>query len=504
MITTLRVRNGLITGHGEPLPATPENAASVRASLNGERVMADAAFRALLAGQTGQPPVRRSDAWGHQVEAYHQLMAHPQRGLDIDMGGGKSKIVIDYIQNSPHLRRVLIVAPAEVVTGDVWPTQVERHAAAPLELVELRPGTSVAQRVALAKKALTVTDRQAVYLTNVEAFWQGDMGRFWPTAGLDAVVYDESHRLKAPGGKAARYAYKLTRHVQRRVGLTGTLVPHSWLDVFAQCRALDPDLFGPYVTRFRARYAVMNPHVPGMVLRWVNLDELKARLDRLWFRAHGMLDLPGETPVDRWVEMPPEGMRAYREMERDFYARVASGEITARNALVKALRLRQMANGWATAEDSEGEKTVARVHAAKQSALSGLLSDMGNEAAVVFCRFHADLDAVREACPGALEHSGREKNLAAWQAGQGRVLAIQHRSGGTGIDLTRARYGIFYSLPDSGGDYQQLLKRLHRPGQTRPVTFYYLKTKGTVDAVVHRALTEKIDLVKAILEGRNA
>jgi hypothetical protein len=45
------------------------------------------------------------------------------------------------------------------------------------------------------------------------------------------------------------------------------------------------------------------------------------------------------------------------------------------------------------------------------------------------------------------------------------VLGAQLKSGGVGIDLTRARYGIYYSLDFALADYLQSRKRLHRPGQ---------------------------------------
>ena len=43
-----------------------------------------------------------------------------------------------------------------------------------------------------------------------------------------------------------------------------------------------------------------------------------------------------------------------------------------------------------------------RVDSSKQKLLADTLEDIGkDEPVVVFCRFHADLDAVHEACDGA-------------------------------------------------------------------------------------------------------
>ena len=74
------------------------------------------------------------------------------------------------------------------------------------------------------------------------------------------------------------------------------------------------------------------------------------------------------------------------------------------------------------------------------------------------------------------------------------------RSGGVGIDLTRARYSIYYSLGFSLGSYEQSLARIHRPGQTRPVEYIHLLAKDTVDEKVMAALAHRADVVNSVLQ----
>ena len=80
------------------------------------------------------------------------------------------------------------------------------------------------------------------------------------------------------------------------------------------------------------------------------------------------------------------------------------------------------------------------------------------------------------------------------------MLGVQCKSGGAGIDLTKARIGI---LLNSGlmspGDYDQLMARQHRPGQTRNVLFYHLVSRGTVDVKIATARREKRDVVKELI-----
>ena len=107
--------------------------------------------------------------------------------------------------------------------------------------------------------------------------------------------------------------------------------------------------------------------------------------------------------------------------------------MTAANALVKLLRLQQVANGIVKTDDGEEH----RVDDAKKRLLADTLEDIGgDEPVVVFCRFHPDLDAVHEACEShgytSLELSGRRDEVRRWQDGEAQVLAVQIQAGGGG------------------------------------------------------------------------
>ena len=52
--------------------------------------------------------------------------------------------------------------------------------------------------------------------------------------------------------------------------------------------------------------------------------------------------------------------------------------------------------------------------------------------------------------------------------------------------------------------YEQSRKRIHRPGQTRPVVYYHLiedmKKGMTIDEKMYHALQNKQDIVKYVME----
>jgi SNF2 family DNA or RNA helicase len=239
------------------------------------------------------------------------------------------------------------------------------------------------------------------------------------------------------------------------------------------------------------------------VVGYNHTDEMNARMYSIAYRvrAADVLDLPPAVHVERTCELEPKAMKHYKELWRDFVTEVDGGTVTAANAMVKLLRLQQLTSGYLRTEEGED----VEVSKAKAGLLTEIFTDLDTvEPVVVFCRFRADLDTVRQMAEdtgrSVAELSGRSNQLADWQAGSRTVLAVQIQAGGVGIDLSRAHYAVYYSLGFSLGEYEQSLARLHRPGQTRSVTYLHLIADGTVDAHVYRMLRERRDVVAGILD----
>lgn len=353
-------------------------------------------------------------------------------------------------------------------------------------------------------------DTGLVVVVNYDSVWRSDLAKVIGGHKWKAIILDESHRIKSPGGKASRWLASLARAnpQSRLLCLTGTPMPHSPLDLYGQFRFLDPSVFGTSFARMRARYADCDPMFPSKVRKWLRQDELASILNRHSFRvtADEVLDLPEALHERITVTLTPKERKFYDSLESDMVAAIAGGHVVVSNALTKLLRLQQATGGHSVVDTEKGQATIYLDGTpSKRLVFEGWIEDLPvSEPIVVFCRFRSDINDVIAACKASgrtyAELSGERNQLAEWQAGESEVIVVQIQSGGVGVDLTRAAYCVYYSLGFSLGDYEQSLARLRRPGQTRCVRYYHLVAEDTVDEEVYKALSTRRDVVNAVLE----
>ena len=469
---------------------------------------------------TKTPPA----AWRHQTEAHDFIKDKSSAMLAMEMGTGKSRCAIDYMHYH-NARKVLILAPLSVV-DHVWPNQFALHAQTPVRVTPL--GTRFANVKAKLKAANLAlhpnkASEPAILVINLESAVREPLATWLMNQRWDLLIIDESHRIKSPAGNTSRWVSRLSDRVPRKLALTGTPMPHSPLDIYAQYRALDKSIFGVSYQEFKATYAIIaDIEVPvktssnskegdaqpktqtrPKVIDYKELDDLHQRFYSIAYRVTTLeaLDLPPTHHTYHPVLLAANARRIYTEMAQTFVADLQEGRIvTSKNALSRLLRLQQITSGFAPTP----EGTTVQVDKSKQQALQDIMKDLPpEEPLVVFARFKQDLNTIRrtasEQSRPAYEISGTRKQLPEWLT-YGGVLAVQIQAGGLGLDLTQARHCVYYSLGFSLGDYQQTMARLHRPGQEKPVQYIHLIAAGTVDEAVMSALNNKTQVIETILK----
>ena len=308
--------------------------------------------------------------WDHQSKAVEFAKERTATMFHMGLGTGKSRCAIE-VAREIDARKILILCPLSVC--DAWLDQFAKFGG------EFHPAIlgsgSVKKKASVAAKASAVAKaygKPFVCVVNYESARNQPLANWLAAQRFDLLVLDESHRIKSPSGTTSRWVSRLAKTCARRVALTGTPMPHSPMDVYAQARSLDPGLFGWSFVKFRRRYAVMGGFGGKQITGFQNMDQLQERLSRITFQAsRDVLDLPDAIHSRRFVDLSPKAAKMYADLDRDFCTSVREGEVTASNALVKLLRLQQLTSGRVTVETPEESKLV-KVDNAKEKALEDL------------------------------------------------------------------------------------------------------------------------------------
>lgn len=409
--------------------------------------------------------------------------------------------------NAGRIGRVLIVAPLSIL--GVWQDEFNNFADFDYNLAVLT-GTS-------AKKIDTLRHLNGsalqVAVINYESAWR--LEKELTAWNPDLIIADEGHKIKTHNISASKAMHRLGARARYRLLLTGTPVTNKAIDVFSQYKFLNPAIFGQSFYAFRNRYFDMvgyGNHTP--VLKKSMERELTEKIHSIAYRATKAecLDLPETTDIIRKVELEPQAMLLYRNLVKDSYAELSEGEVTITNVLTKLLRLSQLTGGFLGSDDSSKAEQVST---AKLKVLEDIIDSAleENKKLVVIARFIPEINAIcRMLDKKGVRYSlltgsvkDRDEQVAQFQNYPDvPVFVGQIATAGLGITLTAASTMVFYSLDYSMSNFEQTKARIHRAGQRVPCTYIYLTAAGTVDEKVLKALKNKANLAKSLVDDYRA
>ena len=443
--------------------------------------------------------------WEHQTDGIRFGSGQKNVYLNWGMGSGKTRAAISIARDS---NVVVIVCPISVAPA--W-VRAFAECDPSRRVISAYSGSSAIR----AKRIAAAGPGRVAVIINYDSVWRRGLADSIEKLAIDHIILDEAHRAKSPGGRAARYLYRLAiKHRDaRRLCLSGTPCPHSPMDLYAQYRFLDASVFGTSFATFRARYAIPHPMFASANVGYRNQSELAAKIQPTQHTVDtdAVLTLPDAIHTRIDVPLTRDESNFYLSMAATLVAQVGGGEVSATNVLTQLLRLQQACSGHTTVDGENVRLNGATNATSKGAALADWMADLpASSPLVVFCRFREDLAQVHLAAIAnkreSLELSGTVNELAEWQGGAGTVLAVQIASGGVGIDLTRASHCAFLSLGFSLGEFEQALARIRRPGARSTCRYYHFlasidATSATVDDLVYRALRDRRAVIDTVLDG---
>lgn len=442
-----------------------------------------------------------TEPFAHQVTALAMCQKRKNFGLFMEMGTGKTKVILDLLGNMMGAWPFLVVAPVAVVHN--WRRQASIHQPA-LAKMSVCHGSPAQKKLALAAVQCGAAPGLVV---NYESIWrmEDDFKKIkWRT-----MILDESPRIKHRGTQQAKAIMRLGQTVDRKYILTGTPSPNSPLELYNQIRFLDPTVFGSSWYAFRDRYAIMGGYGGYQVLGWKNLPELTRKLAQISFRVlkKDCLDLPPKLYQEERLAMDDAQKKVYKELAKELVTSVKGTDIVATVVLAKLTKLRQIALGFVYKPDGTA---IALDKNPKLDRLAEMLPELVKEhKVVIWTSFREEVMMVTNLCQrlgiswvkldGSTSAENRAKDNERFQTDPGlKVFISQQKAGGIGIDLFAADYCIFFSNDYSYEIRAQAEDRLHRQGQKNQVVYVDLIMKGTIESTIKRMLETKANLASSI------
>ena len=464
----------------------------------------------------------KTTPYTHQVDALDMSCEKESFALFMEMGCGKSKVVIDNfvkLYMDKKLNGVLIVAPKGVY--DNWFTYE-----IPTHLPDEIPKSVVKWSNANTKKnkenletLFDKSDELKIFIMNIEAFSTKrgtEIASKFLMERQCMFIIDESTTIKNYKAKRTVNTVRLGKYAYYKRILTGSPVTKSPLDLFSQCYFLDPSLLGfsSYFS-FRARFAdlierSMNGRNFKLVTGYKNLNELNELLKSFSFRIlkKDCLDLPPKVYIKRKIEMTDDQKRVYKDIQRNALAVLSGEKVTINSVITQIVRLHQISCGFINTD----EGTTKELDSNRLEELLQIIEEVQGKV-IIWANYRHDIRKINKALSekygsdsvgmyfGDVQQSEREGIIKDFQDPDSkmRFFVGNTQTGGYGITLTAANTVIYYS---NNYDLEKRLQsedRAHRIGQDDKVTYIDIVCEKTVDEKIVKALRQKQNIAQTVL-----
>lgn len=454
----------------------------------------------------------------YMTRAVEHLCSRHAGGLPLRPGGRKTSITLaafKRLRDEGRAQTMLVIAPLRVCR-QTW----RQEAAKWEEFKDLKFSLLHGD-----KKEERLKDDADIWLINPEGTkWLADkfLGRSLP---FDIVTIDELTRFKNSQADRSKSLRPRLGKVPYRWGLTGSLAPNGYMDLFGQMLMLDDGAaLGRYITHYRDMYFMLGfdgftyDLMPGAEKRIVD------RIRPYWFqmRDEDYAQLPPLVDDPKEIILAAPQRKLYDKMKRDMIAQLPEGIITAANSAACYSKLSQMANGAVYVGDDKAVASV--IHDQKLDVIDELVEELNGEPLLVAYEFNHDLARLQEwytkkyatkADPNpVLPYLGKgttakqeDQWVREWNQGKLPILAAHPASAGHGLNMQGASACnvAWFSIPWDYELYDQFIRRIRRDGTLATQIFNHLLiVKGTIDELKLAALRDKDLTQVGLMRALNA
>lgn len=423
--------------------------------------------------------------YSYQIEGVRKITRFGGRVLLADdMGLGKSLQALWWLVRNPRVRPVLIICPASLKFN--WEREASKHF-----------GIRVCILSGTRQDRVSRFESYNFFVINYDilSYWKDFLIELNP----QCVVLDESHYCSSPSTQRTKNTAKICNKSPYIIAISGTPINSRPVELFPVLNMIRPDLFSSFF-RFATRYCGAKRNRFGWDFRGAsNLDELNDILySQLMIRrtkSDVLSQLPSKSRIV--ISLPLENRKEYNKALHDFsswlnknHGKVISSEA---HALVKVGYLKRLsaelklnyAIEWIHDFLQSGEKLV--IGAVHKKIIKRLKEEFGR-----YCTY-IDGSVSSKDRQIAIDNFRNNKNI--------KVIILQIRSGGVGINLPESCSMCILELDWTPSAHIQLEDRIHRIGQKRNVTIYYMIAIDTIEELIMKAIHRKQGVVSSSIDS---
>ncbi len=415
-----------------------------------------------------------ADLHPYQKRAVDFVLGKSKCALWIDMGLGKTAIsltAIAHLFNRFEIGRVLIIATVRVIKN-TWPAEFDLWAQSSDLTWAIIHGKKDKRLKALAgEEDIHMINREMVtWLVN-------HYKAKWP---YDTVIIDEASAFRSPTSQRFKSLKKVLPKIDRLIELTATPTSKGLVDIWPQIFLLDQgQRLRKTFSMFCEEYCISDYTGYNWLLREGSKELIHDQLQGicLTLSAKDYLSLPDRINNFIYLDLTRQETAQYRELEKEFLLELDQNTVKAINAGVLSGKLRQFCQG-ALYTDKQGRWDS--VHQHKLDALEELVEAANGQSVLVAYSFQFDKERITQRFKEAVSIDEAHA-IERWNAGEIPILIAHPASAGHGLNLQKGGHIIVWYGLSYFELYTQFNGRLHRQGQTRPVTVHHILINNTVD-----------------------
>lgn len=305
------------------------------------------------------------ELWAHQKEGIKRAVAQNYYAFFFDVGTGKTRTFIEtakiIFNRHERLLPTIIISP--VITLNNWKKELQLYSKLTEDHICVLKGSGDFK----AKQAEAACAKNQIIITNYESLLNDKLHKIFISylKNTGMLVCDESHYVKSPTSKRTKKVMELAKVSTYRYLLSGTPILNNAEDIWSQAFILDlGKRFQEKFHHFKSLYfedknsgwKSSSKHFPNWQPKKSSLIFFEKMLSEISMsvKKSECLDLPPFIRSSYEVEMSAEQMKHYKAVKEDFISYVTDeAACVASIAIVKALRLQEIASGYISLDTKE-------------------------------------------------------------------------------------------------------------------------------------------------------